>query len=519
MTRPIALTISMILMSASFLSAQDADDAMIKEFQKFVEGKGGQNQLMRDPEYAASVGRRKHLQGLVQEGIALQEKALAGTKSEIEKAVTLFASRAQTRGTAIDHYLYGRILGQTRVLDEAYREFKEALVLDRYLPWAWDGLGVYHSNKGNWAEAIEKFKRVLQLWPGHVKATFGLAQCYFRLERYSDGLGYLRAILNRPEVVQDPAVLRQTRLLIAEALRNQGKFADAIDVLTQVLKVNANDSRVLTARAWCSKRLGRLDDAARDYEALLVIKPGERRFYEQLFDIRRSQGRNADAIKVLERLLEDGVGDLTAAQITPYQDAIERLRKLPAHENPKKRRLRFDDYIKNLANSPHVEKRREAIKVLASAPPLPANDSRRRIVRKALAGALKDRDCAIKCIALEQINRRFGDERVLNVTMLLGSIEHEKDSRVRGMANHILQDYPGKMVTPALIMAMKTEPDLYVFRQIHESLNAATLAWIERVLPNDLEIVDMVRIRKKWMAWYRRNRDLYRKYEPKDFKL
>ena len=60
---------------------------------------------------------------------------------------------------------------------------------------------------------------------------------------------------------------------------------------------------------------------------------------------------------------------------------------------------------------------------------------------------------------------------------------------------------------------------MYVFRRIHDSLNSVTLAWIDRILPDDLELRDVSEIRRKWLAWYRRNRDVYRRNEPKDFKL
>ena len=51
------------------------------------------------------------------------------------------------------------------------------------------------------------------------------------------------------------------------------------------------------------------------------------------------------------------------------------------------------------------------------------------------------------------------------------------------------------------------------------SLNSVTLAWIERVLPGDLEIEDRVRVRDEWLSWYRKNRDVYRRNEPENFEL
>ncbi|MFT7616496.1 MAG: tetratricopeptide (TPR) repeat protein [Planctomycetota bacterium] len=519
MVRQITLSIAILLMAPLIALAQDEDDAMIREYEKFVKNKGGQTELKNDPDYRASLGRRTRLSTVVNAAVSEQEKALIGTKTDIENVITLYASRAQSRGNAIDHYLYGRILGQTGELDEAYREFKTALGIDRYLTWAWDGLGVYHSNKENWPQAIEKFKRVIQLWPGHIKATFGLAQCYFRINKFNEGVVRLQEILSNEEVRDDPRALRQTRLLISEAFRSQRKFTDAVDILTDVIDTDGNDTRVLTMRAWCSRRLDRHEDAAKDYEAILVLEPKSRRFYEQLADSRLAQGRNAEAIRVLERLLVHASDDQTASQLEKYHEAIVRLKKKPAKEDPKDRDPTLDDYINNLANSPHEEKRREAVVVLSKAPPMKRDDPRAKILRKAFITALRDVDHVVRCIALEQMNVRFGDERVLNVTKLFANQKHEKDPRVRGMANHILQDYPPKMVTPSLIMSMKTETDVYAFRRIHESLNATTLAWIERVIPNDLEIVDIVRIRNQWLAWYKRNRDLYRKHEPKDFDL
>ncbi len=519
MVKLTTLMITILLLAPLLAFSQEADDDMVKEFEKFIKSKGGQGQLRVDSGYRDSVGRRKQQLVFINAAIEEQDKALTGSRDDLEKIITLYSSRAKSRGSAVDHYLYGRILGQTGELDEAYREFREALSLDKYLTWAWDGLGVYHSNKENWPEAIEKFKRVLQLWPGHVKATFGLAQCYFRLERYSEGVTRLQEILSRKEVRDNPQILRQTRLLIAEALRGQRKYADAIDVLSEVLKTDRNDVRVLAMRAWCFRRMEKLEEAARDYEAILVLKPKERRFYEQLADCQESAGRNHDAMRSLERLLDNAGGDLDASRTEHYQEVIEQLRAKPATEDPKKKLPKLDDYLNILDHSPHEKKREEAIIILSNAPPLRPGDPRTQDLYKAFLGALKDKDHVVRCVALEQLNSRFGHEGIMNLTKFYTRSKEEPHPCVRGMASYVLQDYPAKMVTATLIMAMKEETDLYAFRRIHESLNASTLAWIERVLPRDLEIEDMVRIRRKWLAWYKKHRDLYRKNEPKDFSL
>lgn len=520
--RKCTLGLLVLLSLGGLLLAQPGDDPLIKEFERYVAAVGGRRNLQEDADFQRSRAGWDEARREIAEGIATQDQALAGSPSELEKASTLFASRAKSRGRPVDHYLHGRILGLTGHLEDAYAAFTEALKQDRFFYWAWDGLGVYHSNKGNWNEAVTKFDRVLQLNRNYLKSAFGRAQCLFQLGETSGAAMQLREILDNPAAREDRQVLDQARLLLAESYRSNKDYDAAIRELTALEKDGLRDDvRLYAMRAWCSKQLERWSEAIRDYDRILALDAGEFRYLVLKGDCLVKLGRNAEAIKSYEGYLAEAKGTIDSKEEQSIRDLVEQLRSRPAVENPKQQALNLQDLCNNALNSPHLDKRREAIFMLARHPQVrdPAEPVF-NLLRQTFSKAILDDDPMIAAKALEQMNERFWDPvRLFNVTRMLARRPYGKDPLVRNMACYQLQNYDPKAAVPVLIMALQEEPDLGVFRSIHESLNSMTLAWIDRVLPDDLEVRDVAATRGKWLAWYKKHRDVYRRNEPDDFKL
>ncbi len=519
--RTYALVLALVFAAGPFSAAQERDDPLIREFERFVAASGGQKKLLEDAEYQRSRAGWDEAGRIIKEAIEEQDRALAGSQSDIDRVMTLYASRAASRGKPVDHYLQGRMLGLRGHLEDAYHAFSMALQQDRFFFWAWDGLGVYHTNKENWAEAQAKFERVIQLNRNYLKSAFGRAQCLFRAGELQGASLQLREILDHPSARDDPQIIRQTRLLLAEAFRTSKDYDAAIRELTILEKEGMKDIRLHAMRAWCAKQLERWKDAIADYDAILRLDGSEYRYLVQKADCLLRLGRNADAIEAFGAYLKAAAGTLDPKEDEAIRKTIDELRARPAIENPKQKPLNLQDLCNTALNSPHAEKRREAIMTLSRHPPTydPAEPVF-NLLRQTFAKALADKDPMVQAKALQQMNERFWDPvRLLNVTKMLARQPYGKDPIVRGMACYQLQNYDPKTAIPVLILAMKEETDMYVFRRIHDSLNSMTLAWIDRILPDDLELRDVSDIRGKWIAWYRKNRDVYRRNEPDGFNL
>jgi len=192
------------------------------------------------------------------------------------------------------------------------------------------------------------------------------------------------------------------------------------------------------------------------------------------------------------------------------QAEIESLKSRRAIENPEDKKLTLEDWINRLLHSTEVRKRREAILHLAKAPFFIAeNEQATRSINKAFLEALRDKDSIVLAKAIEQIALRWSwNEESIKLPILF---KNHGDKRVRGMVFYMLALY-GKKAVPVLMDGVK-DMDPYVFWCAHEALNRVTLAWVERVLPEEMTTEDYSRVRKKWQDWYRTNRDRYRRYE------
>jgi len=505
------------LLILGFLLSQPAwsqnDDPIVEEHRRALSELGGRRRLNSDPGFLKSKATWPQMSRVVLDGIKDQDLALVGTSDVIEKSKILYGSRVQ-QGRAVDHYLYGRLLGLTNDLEGAYAQFKKSLQADRFFFWAWDGLGVYHTNRRQWTLASQNFRTALRINDQFEKAGFGLSQCLIQKGDIDGAKLELLNLIGRDGMDRDG--IRQARLLLAEVYRSQNDHVRALDELSSLERDGFRDFRIHAMKAFCNKSLERWSDAANEYEKLLTLRPDEHRFHMALADCYIRLGRNADAIARIEKSLAEGGSTYSAAERREIDHQLDRLRRRPAKEDPKAQRRGLDEWITQLLHSSEVKKRREAVIFLSKAPTM-INRAVAGKIKNAFARALKDSDYIVVAKSLQQLSMRYGGADLVRdlVKIFLAS---RYDRRVRGMAANLLRNWEDRNVVPDLILAIQDEQDPYVFSQLHDSLNTLTLAWIERVLPLDFESEVVARNRVRWVEWYRANRDMYRKFESKAFK-
>ena len=505
------------IFAALFAPVVGAQDPLLDEMKKALQELGEKGGVDSDPAFRDSKARWGEVERQIHAAEQEQDEALAGSAEKLKTVIELYRSRASSRASALDHHLYGRIMGLKGELQAAYEEFRLALQVDRWFFWSWDKLGVYHMKKEAWGPAADAYATALKINPDYSPSIFGLCQSLLQMRRGDEAIEVLDRALANPALKGDKEFTTLALLQLAEVHRQAGNFSKAIDMLSKVINAGTTDVIVYARRAYCNRRLERFADATADYEKILELSPKEQRYRYLLAECYRRLGRNHDAATALEKYLETA-DDVTDAQAAQFRADIEGLRKGPPNENPRNVKLSPEEWLNRLVNSPEVEKRREALLVLSKKVParIP-NVEFARALNKAILEALMDKDPWIRAKAVEQFGERLWWHAEAH--SLWKFLVKDVDAHVRGMMHAVLPKFvdvdtgePLPAIVPLLMKGIE-DMDIYVFQQAHESLNRVTLAFIDRVLPSDLTVAEMEATRKKWRAWYETNRDAYRKFE------
>lgn len=519
LSRELKLTtvVVMLLATAGAALGQGKDDPWLESLQQAMAELGQPQDIASDPSFKRSRAQWAEHSRAIQQAEKAQDAALERNASAIKDTVLLYQSRAESRGGALDHHLFARILGLTGELDLAYEHFRRALEIDKWFFWAWDGLGVYQIRMKQWHQAVRCFDRALQINPRFIRSMYGAGQAHLRQGEYGKAAGRLEKILLHEKASESPKILKGARLILAEVYRNQKQHAQAIEQLDQVISLNdtgAIDTVIYSRRALCFRLLEKYADAARDYETILATDHADYRYNMQLATCYMQLGRNHDAANQFESGLKKAGKVVTGDERTRLEAEIARLRTLPSTQRPEKRRASLPEMLNRLARSTEVKRRREAIIWLSKAPLfVETNPKATQQINKAILNALMDRDWLVRAKAIEEVSRRmhYRDEIV---TKIWGYMIKDTDSRVRGMAHRALTAWGKPMVVPYLMKGLE-DRDPYVFLCAHEALNEVTLAWVHRVVPGIITPKVMAAIRADWKVWYVKNRDRYRRYELK----
>ncbi len=94
------------------------------------------------------------------------------------------------------------------------------------------------------------------------------------------------------------------RLFRGEALRDLGRFAEAVPFLEEVIRLRRDRPEAYLALGWCHKRLGRIDLACADLEAALAVRPDHVLAIYNLACYYSLAGKVESALDCLGRALE-----------------------------------------------------------------------------------------------------------------------------------------------------------------------------------------------------------------------
>ena len=106
--------------------------------------------------------------------------------------------------------------------------------------------------KANYAEAIAKYKEVVELSPNNTKARFNLGDAYYGLQQYDSAYAAFEKVV---EMSPDAKLKSDAVFNMGNCLLEQGKYYDAFNIYKTALKIDADNADALYNLEFCRAHL------------------------------------------------------------------------------------------------------------------------------------------------------------------------------------------------------------------------------------------------------------------------
>ncbi len=272
----------------------------------------------------------------------------------------------------------------------------EAVRVDDRSPKMEVTLGSLYDQLKQPKDAIAAYKRAADLGPGDLQTVSVLAQALLTDNQIDEALAQYR-ILSEADPENADALVR-----IAEIQRRKGKYTDALATVRRARKIDATSLEAGFNEGMILDILGRLDEAAQTYQAMVDVTShangaytGEEKnnrsiFLERLGAIQMERNKTAEAVAAYQRLIDLG-GE---SAVRGYQGQVDAWRT--AH-----------DFDKSL------EVARKAA----------ASDPNNRELKLMLAGEMADHGQADEAIAMARsLLKNSSDDRAIHLAIAQMSV-------------------------------------------------------------------------------------------------
>jgi tetratricopeptide (TPR) repeat protein len=215
---------------------------------------------------------------------------------------------------------------QSGQYEEAIKHCEEALRLKKNkYPEAHHNLGIALVNVGRLPEAIEHFQRALELSPFYPDAENSLGSALLRTGRLDEAKEHLeKALLLQPNTAD-------AHLNLGAVYQARGRYPEAIDHYMRALALNPKDYTYHYALGNVLVETGRPEEAIGRYREVLRLKPGFTEGYFKLAlayaNIHQSVQAESAARKALELARSQGQTALAKTiedWLKSYQNAVNR---------------------------------------------------------------------------------------------------------------------------------------------------------------------------------------------------
>jgi len=221
--------------------------------------------------------------------------------AEAERALQQSLNLRRENPVALD--ALGNIYLDAGKLTEAESLYQQALNLNQNNPECWCNLSGALQALKRLDEALYAVEKALSLQPKEARFLYRKAEVLQSDARFLDAIAYYKKALEyQPDYLD-------AQIGLAHGYRQTEKPGAAMEILESLLERDANDGRIVYAKAVLLEQMGRLDDAARFAQRAIDVEPNNALYHYQLAQLK---GRKSfDEEKAALDALAQKAGDTT----------------------------------------------------------------------------------------------------------------------------------------------------------------------------------------------------------------
>jgi protein O-mannosyl-transferase len=218
---------------------------------------------------------------------------------------------------------------QIRIWQNSERLWRHALALDEKSSFGHNNLGLALAQRGVFAEAIEEFRKAVEIDPAFVEAQTNLGNFLAQRGSPEEAISHLRQAL-----AIDPAFANAHNTL-GNILADRGESDKAIEHFRQALQTNPKSAMTYYNLGRALAKRGDLKEATENYRTAAELNPSDPDVYNNLGLVFQSQGKFEEAVEQFHNALRIdpkyvkayfNLGRTFAGQ-GKFDDAMENFRK------------------------------------------------------------------------------------------------------------------------------------------------------------------------------------------------
>ena len=185
--------------------------------------------------------------------------------------------------------------------DEALQQYASALKIKPDYARAHTNLAVTYWHQGRWDEAIHEYEAALRIRPGDAEPHFGLGATYAEQGRIAEAIQQFQVALQiRPDFTD-------ARYNLAAACLQQRLWREAARQFHFILqKIAPDDGGAHLGLGLAYKGLGQLEDAVQQFQVVLLLDPEMGEVHYALAEVTMEQGDLHIALHEAERAFQLG---------------------------------------------------------------------------------------------------------------------------------------------------------------------------------------------------------------------
>jgi protein O-mannosyl-transferase len=203
-----------------------------------------------------------------------------------------------TTGNDTAHNNLGYVLFQKGRVDEAIDHFRRTLQIDPNYKDTHYNLANALLQKGNLDEAIVQYREALQLKPDHVEALVNLGNALRQTGKADE------AIIQYQKALQTDPDNADARNNLGIVLFQKGRTDEALTQFQKVLQINPDNADAHDNLGSALLQTGKADEAIGQFQMALHSKPDDAQTHYNLGSAFYQKGRMAEAINEYQRALQ-----------------------------------------------------------------------------------------------------------------------------------------------------------------------------------------------------------------------